>query len=129
MVKWINHEMDENMSAQDREPILLREFRELYNYVYSVGRYVNLIYKRLEKIETMIEEVSKKFDERTALNSKDIAEILEKMLTKSEFNEFVDALRAKVEEKLPSLPEISEVSKETVYPSRLFEISKPPQPP
>ena len=80
MVKCINHKMSENMSAQDREPILVREFRELYNYVYDVGRYVNLIYKRLEKIETMIEDVSKKFDERTTVNRKDIAEILEKML-------------------------------------------------
>ena len=128
MVKWINQEMS-NMSTQDREPVLIREFRELYKYVYDVGRYVNRIYQRLDGIETQLKEISDKFDERTGVNSKDISEIQEKMITKSEFNEFVDALRAKVEEKLPSLPEISEVSKETLYPSRLSAISKPPQPP
>ena len=117
------------MSTQNHEPALVREFREVYKYVYDVGKYVNIIYKRLEKIETQLKEISDKFDERTALNSKDISEIQEKMTTKSEFNEFVDALRTKVEEKLPSLPETSEVSKETLYPSRLSAISKPPQPP
>ena len=115
------------MSAQDREPTIVREFRELYNYAYDVGRYVNLIYKRLDKIETLIEEVSNKFDERTTANRRDIAEILENMLTKSEFNEFVVALRTKVEEKLPSLPEISETPKETVQPSTISELPQLPQ--
>ena len=128
MVKWINQEMS-NMSTQDREPVFISEFRELYKYVYDVGLYVNRIYEHLGGIETQLKEISDKFDERTALNSKDISEIQEKMIAKSEFNEFVDVLSAKVEEKLPSLPEISEVSKETLYPSRLSAISKLPQPP
>ncbi len=98
MVKWINQEMS-NMSTQDREPVLIREFRELYKYVYDVGRYVNRIYERLGEIDTQLKEISDKFDERTAINSKDISEIQEKMLTKSEFDEFVDTLKAKVEEK------------------------------
>jgi len=115
------------MSAQNREPIIVKEFRELYNYVYDVGRYVNLIYKRLDKIEGLIEEVSNKLDERTTTNRKDIVKILDNMLSKSEFNEFVDALRAKVEEKLPPLPEISETPQETAPPSRLSAISEPPQ--
>ena len=129
MVKLINHELSENMSAQDREPVLISEFRELYKYVYDVGQYVNRIYEHLGEIETQLKEISDKFDERTAVNLKDILEIQEKMITKSEFNEFVDALRVKVEEKLPPLPEILEVSKETLYSSRLSTISKLPQPP
>jgi hypothetical protein len=104
MVKWINQEMS-NMSTQDREPVIISEFRELYKYVYDVGRYVNRIYEHLDGIETQLKEISDKFDERTALNSKDISEIQEKMITKSEFDKFVDTLRAKVEEKLPSLPD------------------------
>jgi flagellar biosynthesis chaperone FliJ len=96
--------------------------------VYDVGRYVNRIYERLGEIDTQLKEISDKFDERTAVNSKDISEIQEKMLTKSKFDEFVDTLRAKVEEKLPSLPEstsiISEKSKETLKPSTLSETSE-----
>jgi len=107
----------------------VREFRELYNYVYDVGKYVNLIYKRLEKMETMIDEISTKFDERTTANRGDIAEILEKMLTKSEFNEFVEALRGNIEEELPSLPEILETIKERSYQSQYSKISEPPKPP
>ena len=117
------------MSTQNREPALVREFRELYNYVYDVGKYVNLIYKRLENIEGMIDEISTKFDERTTVNRGDIAEILEKMLTKSEFNAFVDALRGNIEEKLPSLPDILESTKEKSYQSRYSKISEPPKPP
>jgi histone deacetylase complex regulatory component SIN3 len=121
--------MEIELSTQNREPALVREFRELYNYVYDVGKYVNLIYKRLEKIETMIEEVSLKFDERTTANRGDIGEILEKMLTKSEFNEFVEALRGNIEEKLPSLPTILDAVKEKPYQSRYTKIAEPPKPP
>ena len=121
--------MEIELSTQNREPALVREFRELYNYVYDVGKYVNLIYKRLEKIETMIEEVSLKFDERTTANRGDIAEILDKMLTKSEFNEFVEALQGNIEEKLPSLPTILDTVKEKPYQSRYTKIAEPPKPP
>ena len=101
------------MSAQGREPALLRDFRELYEYVYEVGRHVNLIYKRMESIESQLKEDSEKFDEATKANRRDIADIQEKMLDKSEFEEFVAALKAEVEEKLPSLPESTSIKSET----------------
>ena len=121
--------MDIDLSTKNREPALVREFRELYNYVYDVGKYVNIIYKRLEKIETMIDEISTKIDERTTANRGAISEILEKMFTKSEFNEFIEELRGNIEEKLPSLPEILETIKERPSQSRYSKISKPPKPP
>ena len=117
------------MDTQNHEPAIVREFRELYNYVYDVGKYVNLIYKRLERIEIMIDEISTKIDERTTANRSDISEILEKMFTKSEFNEFTEALRSNIEEKLPSLPEILETVKETPSPSKFSKISELPKPP
>lgn len=97
--------MSEDLSEREREPALVRDFRELYDYVYKVGRYVNLIYKRMERIELQLKEISEILNERTTANRRDIADIQEKMLPKSEFKEFVNNLRAKVEEKLPSLPE------------------------
>lgn len=121
--------MSGNTSTQDREPALVRDFSKLYKYVYNVGRYVNLIYERLDNIETQIEEVSKKFDEQTTVNRRSIADIQEKIFTKSEFEEFIKVLKAEIEEELPSLPEILETSKETLYPSRLSPIPEPPQPP
>lgn len=117
------------MSAQDREPALVRDFSKLYKYVHNVGRYVNLIYKRLDKIETQIEEISKKFEDQTTVNRRNIADIQEKMLTTSKFEEFVDALKAEVEEELPSLPELLETSKETSPLSEVTPIPEPPQPP
>jgi histone deacetylase complex regulatory component SIN3 len=121
--------MDIVLATENHEPALVREFRELYNYVYDVGKYVNLIYKRLEKIETMIDEISTKIDDRTTANRRDISEILEKMFTKSEFNEFTEALRGNIEEKLPSLPEIFETIKEMPSQSRFSEVSELPKPP
>jgi len=118
------------MSTHGREPALLRDFRELYDYVYEVGRHVNLIYKRLERIETKLNEISERFDESTTVNRRDIVDIREKMLTRSEFDQFVDALKAKVEETLPSLPESTSITPE---PSKLSaqpetsEQSRPPQ--
>ena len=129
MIKWINQEIDIDLSTQNNEPALLREFRELYNYVYDGGKYVNIIYKRLEKIETMIEDISTKIDERTTANRSDISEILEKMFTKSQFNEFIEELRGNIEEKLPSLPKIMETTKEKPSSSRYSKISEPPKPP
>ncbi len=93
------------MSIPQREPALVKEFRDLYDYVFELGRHITLVYKRLENIEIRLTEISEKFNESTTVNRNEIDDIREKMFTKSEFDDFVGGLQAKVEETLPSLPQ------------------------
>jgi hypothetical protein len=93
------------MSEPLSEPTLVKEFRDLYTYVAELGQHVNRVYKRLENIEIQLREISDKFNTSTTVNKTDIDDIQEKMLTKTEFDEFVGGLQTKVKEKLPSLPE------------------------
>jgi len=98
-------ELDCYMSLPQQEPALVKEFRDLYNYVFELGRHITLIYKRLENIEIRLKEISVEFNESSTINQNEIVDIREKMFTKSEFDTFVGGLKAKVDEKLPSLPE------------------------
>lgn len=106
-------ELDRFMSIPQREPALVKEFRDLYDYVFELGRHVTLVYKRLENIEIRLKEISVKFNESTTENRDEIENMREKMFTRSEFDDFVGGLRAKVDEALPSLPE----SQPTTYES------------
>ena len=98
-------ELDCYMSIPQREPALVKEFRDLYDYVFELGRHISLIYKRLENIEIRLKEISVEFNDSSTINRNEIVDIREKMFTKSEFDNFVGGLKAKVEETLPSLPE------------------------
>ena len=91
------------MSSPEQELGLIREFRELHSYVSRLGQQFNLIYKRLESLETQLNQISVKFDKSTAVNRSEIAIIQQKMFTKSEFEEFVSELQITVDEKLPPL--------------------------
>ena len=52
-----------------------------------------------------IKEVSKQLTGSTTANRMDISVIQETMLTRSEFNEFIDQLKSEVEKTMPSLPQ------------------------
>jgi len=106
-------ELDCVMSIPQREPALVKEFRDLYDYVFELGRHITLVYKRLENIEIGLKEISEKFNESTTINRNEIVDIKEKMFTKSEFDDFIGGLRAKVEETLPSLPQTQSLNIET----------------
>jgi len=106
-------ELDYFMSIPQREPALVKEFRDLYDYVFELGRHITLVYKRLENIEIQLNEISVEFNESSTINRNEIVDIRERMFTKSEFNNFVGGLKAKVEETLPSLPVSSSANFET----------------
>lgn len=93
------------MSTNNREPGIVKEFRELYEYVYELGKHINSIYRRVERIESELKEVSKQLTGSTTANRMDISVIQETMLTRSEFNEFIDQLKSEVEKTMPSLPQ------------------------
>lgn len=98
-------ELDCFMSIPQREPALVKEFRDLYDYVFELGKHITLVYKRLENIEIRLKEISVEFNESSTVNQSEIVDIREKMFTKSEFDDFVGGLKAQVEDTLPSLPE------------------------
>lgn len=110
-------ELDYFMSIPQREPALVKEFRDLYDYVFELGKHITLIYKRLENIEIRLKEISVELNESSTINQNEIVDIKEKMLTKSEFDDFIGGLKAKVEDTLPSLPESPLANFETSEPT------------
>lgn len=86
------------------EPTIIKEFRELYDYVRLLGDHINLIHTRLEKIETNINEISVSQSNSIRENSLEISNIRNNMVNKHELNEFIDKLKASVGEMFPPLP-------------------------
>jgi DNA anti-recombination protein RmuC len=86
------------------EPNLIKEFRELYDYVRLLGTHVNSIHSRLEKIEANINELNVTHSNSLKENAIEIAVIRENMVNKNEFNDFIEKLKASFNENLPPLP-------------------------
>ncbi|MEM2094603.1 MAG: hypothetical protein QXI32_04840 [Candidatus Bathyarchaeia archaeon] len=92
------------MSVAKDEPTLIKEFRELYNYVILVGRHINEIHNRLGKIEESIKEIKANHSSFVKESSAEISNIIENMVTKSEFNDLVERMERSMAEMLPPLP-------------------------
>ena len=88
----------------DREPAIIKEFRELYDYVRLMGDHVNQIYRRLEQIESTLNEVSASHSASIRENALAITTIKENMVSKNEFHGFIEQLKASVSEQLPPMP-------------------------
>ena len=88
----------------DREPSIIKEFRELYEYVRLMGDHINQIHSRLDKIDKNINEV--RSSHRTAIreNTAEIKEMKENMVNKYELDDVIEKMTARVAETLPSLP-------------------------
>ena len=89
----------------NEEPGIIKEFRELYDYVRLLGRHINQIHHRLENIEKTINEVNTNLRNGITANTVEISNIKENMVNKYEFNDFVDKLKGSIGEMLPPLPE------------------------
>jgi uncharacterized protein YdcH (DUF465 family) len=88
----------------DREPGIIKEFRELYEYVRLMGEHINQIHSRLDKIERDINEISTSHRSAISENAADLKKVKENMINKYELSDFVEKLKASVGETLPSLP-------------------------
>lgn len=88
----------------DEEPKLIKEFRELYDYVRLLGTHVNTIHSRIEKIEATINELNVTHGNSLKENATEIAVIRENMVDKNEFNDFIEKLKTSFSETLPPLP-------------------------
>jgi hypothetical protein len=94
------------MESTDQEPPIIKEFRELYDYVRLLGQHVKLIHNRLEQIETLVNEVNTTQNTSIQENSVEIANIREYMVHKVDLNEFKQKMKASLGEFYPSLPSL-----------------------
>lgn len=86
------------------EPKIVKEFRELYDYVRLLGKHVNQVYSRLDKIEQTINELSSTHGDSIKESATQISIIQENMVNKNEFSEFIEKLKSSISETLPPLP-------------------------
>jgi DNA anti-recombination protein RmuC len=91
----------------DNEPVIIKEFRELYDYVRLLGEHIKAIHNRLEKIENNINEISVNHSNFIRENTSEIVNIKENMVNKYELNDFIDKLKASVGEMFPLLPALA----------------------
>ena len=95
------------MESTDQEPPIIKEFRELYDYVRLLGQHVKLLHNRLEQIETLINEANTSWSNSNQENSLEVANIRERMVHKVELNEFIRKMKASLGEIYPPLPSVS----------------------
>ena len=89
------------------EPNIIKEFRNLYDYVVLMGRHINGIHKRLEVIEENIKEINLSHSNFVRENSSEITMIKENMVNKNEFNNLIEKMKVSIGEALPSLPTLA----------------------
>ena len=90
----------------DIEPNIIKEFRNLYDYVVLMGRHINGIHSRLETIEESIKEINTSHSNFVKENATEMTIIRENMVDKNEFNSFVEKMKISIGEELPSLPKL-----------------------
>jgi DNA anti-recombination protein RmuC len=109
------------MESIDQEPPIIKEFRELYDYVRLLGQHVKLIHNRLEQVETLLTEINTNHSTSIQENAVEIASIREHMARKVELNEFVQKMKASLGDIYPPLPPLSANSAPTQVPSENIE--------
>lgn len=92
----------------ENEPNIIKEFRNLYDYVVLMGRHINGIHNRLETIEENIKEINSNHSNFIRENSAEMAIIKENMVNKDEFNNFIEKMKVSIGETLPPLPTVRE---------------------
>ena len=90
----------------DNEASIVKEFRNLYDYVCNLGKCINQIYSRLEHIEKTINEISLNHSDFVSENTQEITNIRENMVNKDEFNDFIERMKISIGDILPPLPSL-----------------------
>lgn len=94
----------------ENEPNIIKEFRNLYDYVVLMGRHINGIHNRLEMIEENIKEINSNHSNFVKENSAEMTIIKENMVNKYEFNNFIEKMKVSIGETLPPLPTVKEIT-------------------
>lgn len=89
------------MALPDSETSITNSFRELLNYITSLGEHVNQIYDRLEKIEADLNKAMEELGTTTTDNRKELEDLKKNMITKAEFNNLLKKLNEPFEKFTP----------------------------
>lgn len=91
----------------ENEPNIIKEFRNLYDYVVLMGRHINGINNRLEAIEESIKEINSNHSDFVRENTAEVTMIRENMVNKHDFNSFIEKMKVSIGETLPPLPALA----------------------
>jgi len=69
-----------------------------------MGKHINQIHTRLEKIESSINEINTSHSDFIRENLSELSNIRETMVSKEEFGDFVEKMKISLGEMLPPLP-------------------------
>lgn len=107
------------VELSNREPSIIKEFRELYEYVRLMGDHINQIHSRLDNIDKNINDISSSHRNAIIENTAELKNMKENMVNKYEVDALIEKMKASVGEPLPSLPllankppQVSEVSED-----------------
>jgi len=89
------------MSLQNSESSVVQSFRELLNYVSSLGEHINQIYDQLEKIEMNVLKNKEELETSIMDNKNGLEGVKEVTITKSEFNELLQKINEPFEQFTP----------------------------
>lgn len=89
------------MSQPENKSDIVNSFRELLNYVNTLGLQVNQLYDHLEKIDTDIVNIKEKFEASIAENKEELENFKKTIITKSEFSDILQKLNQPFEKFTP----------------------------
>ena len=104
------------MSLSESELTIADSFRELLNYVSGLGEHINQLYDRLEKIEMEINKTKEELVVSITENKKELEDIKNTLITKSDFNVLMQKLNQPFEKFSP--PKTTERPRKTRTPSQ-----------
>ena len=88
----------------DREPGIIKEFRELYEYVRLMGEHINQIHSRLDQLERNISEMKSTHAAYIETNRTGLEDVKKVIASKAEVNGLFQELNNSLSGSLPSLP-------------------------
>jgi uncharacterized membrane-anchored protein YjiN (DUF445 family) len=89
------------MSQPECESEIVNSFRELLDYVSTLGEQINQIYDHLERIELDVVKIKEDFGSSIAENKEGLESIKKNIITKSEFNNILQKLNQPFEKFIP----------------------------
>ncbi|MFH0749254.1 MAG: hypothetical protein V1915_05005 [Candidatus Bathyarchaeota archaeon] len=112
----------------ENDPELVKEWRELYIYVRSLGDQVLRLHNRLETIEKNVEEITAIHRTFFGENKVVLQHIREHMLHKREFGNFVEHLNNSMGGTKPPLPILAKEALEAPKPPEQTKAQLPSAP-
>lgn len=89
------------MSQPECESEIVNSFRELLDYVSTLGEHINQIYDHLERIELDVVKIKEDFGSSIAENKEGLESIKKNIITKNEFNNILQKLNQPFEKFTP----------------------------